>query len=273
MSDKPSPALRARINAFVLCFTLGGAALLVAMQLSEAISLWVSQSALSAPMLLTLAALGFAAVPLARQGKAASFVGWALGFGLGLWAHVGLMALIEPLPGAVSHKFYTLPIGALALGLVLAPGQWLTQRLLPVAALISGGSYAVALKLSDPSSGGDPTIALSGLGLGVWILLCAACLGRIIPPRGTVIGTRIIGSWLIAIAVLYGSLGLIGNRLASPVPADTRPIWKMPASPASPAQPLIQQAIPETLLPQRQIPTGQIPAPDAHSRPELGVQP
>ncbi|ARE40719.1 hypothetical protein RGUI_2578 [Rhodovulum sp. P5] len=200
----------------------GGLALGAAVLISDLLAYWVPRSWLSAPLLLPLAGLGLGLSRFCAMPAAGLLLVWLAGAAAAVLWRVPIMDRLAELPGAVSHDFLTLPIAALAIGGTLVPGGRATRIALWPAALIGGGAYAMTVKLSDPGDIGDPTVLLAGLGLGLWVALTLNVAARIPPARWAETASRILGSWLIAIGLIYGSLALPGNRPAQPTPPPER---------------------------------------------------
>ncbi len=194
---------------------------------------WMLRSGLRPERLLPLTGLGFALGLVAPRHAWAGVALWLIGVVAGYMFRIEMMALLQQIPGAITHRFLTLPIAAIAIGLTLAPGAWLRPVLVLPAALIGGAMYALAVKLSDPSYGGDMTIFLSGAGLGLWLIVALMLTLHRWAARWTGIAGRILGSWLITIGLLYAGVALMGDRIKARSSALPQTSEKPPAPAAA----------------------------------------
>jgi hypothetical protein len=162
---------------------------------------------LAGEMLLPVLGLGFAA---GLRGGSVAPVGLALaaGAGLGTLARAPFLAAMALLPNASTHAFLTGPLAGLCVGLALfAQGTRLAAPLLALAALATGAMGAIAVRLLDPSFH-DPLVPVLA-GLALLALGCAACaLARALPPGARRLAARILGAWVLAVALLYGGATL-----------------------------------------------------------------
>jgi hypothetical protein len=95
------------------------------------------------------------------------------------------------------------PISCLAAGLPLLSSERLRGWLLPVAAFVVGAMLAIAIFMNDPSEGG-PLFIGSPLGVAFWTIISVSLTVRAFRHNWLVIFGRILGSWTVAIGVLYG---------------------------------------------------------------------
>ncbi|TMV88298.1 hypothetical protein FGG78_17210 [Thioclava sp. BHET1] len=174
---------------------------------------WVIREGLTLRRLFPLFGFAIALSLVPRSAARLAFVLWLAGLAVGYMYRIELMAALQQIPGAITHHFLTMPVSAIAAGLVLAPGRMLRPVLIAPAGLILGVMYALATKLSDPSYGGAPWVFLSGCALGVWLIVAVTLSLRAWNAPWFEIAGRIIGSWLLAIGLLYGGVSVMGNRL------------------------------------------------------------
>lgn len=129
-------------------------------------------------------------------------------------------------------------IAGLALALPLTLQSWI----LPLLAAVSGVLIGLAIGLAAPA-GGEIAFAIgAGLG-GLWIAALPALLFPPIQSGWARILTRIVGSWLIAIGVMLGTLQIITAR-PKLAPAPPSPAAAEPSSPSS-----LPQAVPPSEAP------------------------
>lgn len=189
---------------------------------------WILSSALAPERVLPLLGLGAALSLAGRRQCLAGALLFAGGIAVGLQQREPMLSALALIPHAPRHHFLTGPIASVASGLPLVAGARLRHALLPIAAILVGIALALAIKLSDPSLH-DPTIVEAGVVVGVWIV-GAACLTLRAFRRGWFDrAAPILGSWLIAIGLLYGGASLVPGRADPPViPSVPDPAEAMP---------------------------------------------
>lgn len=206
---------------------------------------WLLRSAVSAERALPLAALGVALALAGRRLAVAAAVAFAAGLGAGLAATDWLLARLVFADNAGAYLSLPGPIACLAVGLALAAPPALGSWLLLPAALLVGEMQAHAIRLSDPSLH-DPAIQRAGVLAAVWLVAAVGLTLWAFRQAWFAIAGRIVGSWLLAIGLLYGGALLL--------PRET------PMQAAAPAQPPVPEASPgpdfNTLLPDLNQPQG-----------------
>ncbi|OOY08164.1 hypothetical protein [Thioclava sp. F36-7] len=198
---------------------------------------WLIRDAVALERLFPLFGFGIALALVGRRAALIAALLWAVGIALGFTFRIELMAALQQLPGAITHHFLTMPISAIAIGATLALGRWSRPALIVPAGSVLGVMYALSVKLSDPSYGGKPWVFLAGVGLGVWLIGAVYLVLRSWQARWFEIAGRIVGSWLVAIGLLYGGVALMGGKL-KPKNAD-------PSTAASENAPAADAAVPE----------------------------
>ena len=101
-----------------------------------------------------------------------------------------------------SDFYVTGPISYLAAGLPLLSHDRLRDWSLPLAAFIVGTMLAIAIFLDDPSQG-DPLFTCAPLVAAFWTFISVSLTVRAFRRSWLVIFVRILGSWTLAIGVLY----------------------------------------------------------------------
>lgn len=195
---------------------LAGAAALAAMLLrpgaeASPLAWWISNSALRPDRVLPLIGVGAALAlvrPLACGAAAAALV---IGLALGFAFYAPMLDPLWVFPRAAESNFLTGPAAALAAGLALIVPRRMRDWLVVPSALLAGTASALAIVVTDPSIGGAGN-RIAGVLIALWIV-AAACLGArgFYRPWFDAAG-RILGSWLIAIALLYGTAALMPLR-------------------------------------------------------------
>jgi len=169
-------------------------------------------------------------------------------FGLGIiGAFVGqdrLLAILDMAPRAATHLFFTGPISYLAVGAALVAGTRWRPWLTPIAALILGAMLALTIKLTDPSLH-EPAFTWTPVLIAFWIVAAVSLTLRAFRRGWFVIFGRILGSWLLAIGLLYGGASLVPPKREPPPPAMALPPASSPgAERAIPGLPEPEQSAP-----------------------------
>lgn len=191
---------------------------------------WLRSSALAPERILPLIGTGIALVLAGPRLWIVALAGFGAGIVAGFVAREPILAVLAQIPDAPLHQFRVGPIACIAAGLALIPGASLRSWLLLPAVLVVGATFAVAINLTDPSFH-DATIPRTGVAIGFWITAGIALTGRAFRRRWFVIAGRILGSWLVAIGLLYG-----GATLTTPTDEAVEPSVVEPATtPEGPA--------------------------------------
>ena len=181
---------------------------------------WLLLHALTPERMLPLLGLGVACGLVGKRAFIATLLLFALGIAVGFAAENWLLSTIYVLARGPTHLFLTEPISCFAIGLALVPGARLLPWLLPAAAFVVGAMLALAVFLTDPSLH-DPLFVWTPLLAAFWtVFALALTLQAFQRPWFTIFG-RILGSWLIAISLLYGGEELAHNFKPPPPPSDT----------------------------------------------------
>lgn len=180
---------------------------------------WFAQTWLRVTFLLPALALGFGVSLLPRRLLGAGLGFWALGIGLGQYFAGSVLALMAQIPNAENHHYLLFPASVLLLGAGLLPGRRVFVILCLPMSLLIGIGYGSSVALYDPSREGDYLITLLACGLGVWLPLTVALVLRVSGRRWREIGCHIVGSWLVAVGLLYGGFAVFEPLI--PVPSQT----------------------------------------------------
>lgn len=176
---------------------------------------------------LILPLIGIAVVlgQLPQKQRLWAAIALVLGAGAGLQFRETLYSLMAPVPGAASHLFLTGPIACALTGLVLIlpPNRrsWLALVLLPSAA----AAIAIATRLSDPALFAGHYLP-AAFALQASILVAVAWPVSEFSHPALHIAARILGSWMLAVALLYGGAYVAGKETGlipppfPPIPAE-----------------------------------------------------
>jgi hypothetical protein len=169
---------------------------------------WIVNNALMLERLLPLIGLGVALAIVSARAFIAALLLFLVGICFGFVAQHGLLSITATIPQAAMHLFFTGPIASVAVGLALISGARWRPIVLPVAALVAGTMLALAIVATDPSLH-DRTNTFVGILIGLWIVVSVSLTIGAFRRTWFSIFARILGSWLIAIGLLYGSAALL----------------------------------------------------------------
>lgn len=202
---------------------LTGIVVLAAVTLGEApLGWWIAQRVLTPASLLPIVGLG-AAFGLARGWPAVvSAVLYAGGIALGFWLYRPLLEPLWAIPNAADNAFLTGPAASIAAGLVLIAGARSRAWLLAPAALVAGVLLALRIVATDPSLAGA-TNRIAGVAIAVWLIATVALTVRAFERIWFELAGRILGSWLVAIGLLYGGAAFAPKPRVAPPPTPPVP--------------------------------------------------
>ena len=183
---------------------------------------WILAETLAPARVLPLIGLGAAFALVGKRSLGAAIVLFGLGIAAGLVAEDRLLRFLDAVPRAATHLFLVGPISYLAAGAALIASGRLRSCLTPAAALTVGAMLALAIKLTDPSLH-VPTYTWTPILIACWIVAAVALTLRAFRRGWFSIFGRILGSWLVAIGLLYGGASLMPQRQPQPPPMVTPP--------------------------------------------------
>lgn len=201
-------------------FGLGVAALLLAERESP-LARWILVETLTPQRLLPIVGLGILFGLVGIWTLAAALPLFGLGIGVALIAEDQLLRLLDVVPQAATHLFFTGPISYLAVGIALAAGRTSHAVLAPIVALIFGTMLGLVVRLTDPSLHA-PAYTWTPVAIAGWIIAAITLSIRAFYRNWFHIVGRIVGSWLMAIGLLYGGAMLVPKR--QPLPAAPSPL-------------------------------------------------
>jgi hypothetical protein len=181
---------------------------------------WFLSHALAPERVLPLIGLGAACGLVGARIFALTLALFGLGIAVGFAAQGTLIALIYSVTEGPTYLFLTGPISCLAIGLALVPGARLLPWLLPIAALVDGAMLAIAIFLTDPTLD-DPLFVWTPLLAAFWIVGAVALTLQAFRRGWFTVFGRILGSWLVAVGLLYGGVSLLPILKPPPPPTDT----------------------------------------------------
>jgi hypothetical protein len=199
---------------------------------------WILTETLAPARVLPLIGLGAAFALVDRRVFGTGVVLFGLGIVGGLFAEDRLLAVLDAVPQAATHLFLTSPISYFVVGAALASGKRLRVFLAPIAALILGAIVALAIMLTDPSLH-EPAYTWMPVLIACWAVAAVAVTLRAFRRGWFSIFGRILGSWLVAIGLLYGCASLLPKRQPAPPPPMAKPQTPVNAPPSG-----LEQAIP-----------------------------
>jgi hypothetical protein len=183
---------------------------------------WIVHSALAPQRLLPLFGLGVALGTINARTFAVALMLFVVGICFGFLAQDRMLTALAAVPNAPTNLFITGPIASLAIGLALISSARARPIVLPPTAFVVGAMLALAIVATDPSLH-DPTDSIAGTLIGLWIVGSISLTVCAFRCAWFDIFARILGSWLIAIAALYGSAALLPRHELSISPDLTPP--------------------------------------------------
>ena len=183
---------------------------------------WTLTETLAPARVLPLVGLGVAFGLVGLRSLSAALALLGLGIVAGIVGQDRLLAVLDLLPRAATHLFFTGPISYLAAGAALVAGARWREGLAPAAALIVGAMLALTIKLTDPSLH-EPAYTWTPVLIAFWIVAAVTLTLRAFRRGWFAIFGRILGSWLLAIGLLYGGASLVPPKRQPPPPAMALP--------------------------------------------------
>lgn len=181
---------------------------------------WVLTDVFAPERVLPQIGLGAACALVGARAFGATLLLYGAGIVAGFVGQDWLLWALYNIPEGPTHLFLTGPISYLAIGLALVPGTRLLPWLLPMAALVAGAMLALAIFLTDPSLHAAAFIGTPVL-TAFWIVAAVSLTLRAFRRGWFPIFGRILGSWLLAIGLLYGGASLMPRLKPPPPPTDT----------------------------------------------------
>ena len=194
-----------------------GAIALSAAASSTSLGGWILSEVLAPQRTLPIVALGVAFGLTGLRSLVAGFVLFGLGLIGGFAGQDSLLWLLDKIPQAATYLFLTNPICYLASGLALIASSRLRGIVVPSAAAIFGAMLALLIRMTDPSLH-EPAFTWAPIGTALWLIATAAFTVRILWRDWFPIFGRILGSWMLAIGLLYGGASLVAPRNSPDLP-------------------------------------------------------
>jgi hypothetical protein len=183
---------------------------------------WILMETLAPVRVLPLIGLGAAFGLIGLRALIAALLLLAIGIAGGLFAEDWLLWMLDVVPRAATHQFLTGPISYLAAGVALVSSARLRPYVAPAAATIFGAMLGLTIKLTDPSLH-EPAFTWTPVLIAFWIVASVSLPLRAFRRRWFPIFGRILGSWLLAIGLLYGGASLVQQQQLPTMPTDGTP--------------------------------------------------
>ena len=182
---------------------------------------WILTETLAPARVLPLIGLGAAFGLIGARAFVAALVLLAIGIAGGLFAEDWLLWVLDTVPRAGTHLFLTGPISYLAAGAALVFSARVRSYVTPATAAIFGAMLGLTIRLTDPSLH-EPAFTWTPVLMAFWIVAAVSLPLRSFWRGWFPIFGRILGSWLLAIGLLYGGASLVPQRrLPAPPTAGT----------------------------------------------------
>jgi hypothetical protein len=194
---------------------------------------WPLSQALGPGWILPVVGLGFAFGLVSLRIFVTALALFMMGIVGGFAAYDRVVFLLYIVWEVPSQFSVTGPISCLVVGLPLLSPARLRAWLLPLAAFVAGTMLALDILLNDPSQG-DPLFTFSPLVVACWTIIAVALTVRAFRHNWLVIFGRILGSWTVAIGVLYGgaSIALVFSPTLSSSAISREPAQGAESSPS-----------------------------------------
>jgi hypothetical protein len=192
---------------------------------------WILVETLAPSRVLPLIGIAISFALVSTRAMIAGLLFFGFGAAIGLTAEDWLLAILAVVPGAATHLFLTEPFSYLAAGLALIAGKDWRRWVTPPAALIFGAMIGLTIKLTDPSLH-EPAFSWLPTLTSCWIIAAVMLTLRAFSRGWFAVFGRILGSWFIAIGLLYGGASLVTKH-------ELPPPVIFPPPPVSPAEPTI----------------------------------
>lgn len=195
---------------------------------------WILSEVLTPQRILPIVALGVAFGMMSIRALGAGFLLLGLGMIAGFAGQYWLLWLLDKAPHAATHLFFTNPICYLAAGLALISGARLRTLIVPACAAIFGAMFALLVQLTDPSLH-EPAFTAAPILIAVWIMAAAVFIVRAFWRDWFPVFARILGSWMLAIGLLYGGVSVAPARKPPTLPPPpSAPDNTIPGRPLEP---------------------------------------
>ncbi len=182
---------------------------------------WILRETLAPARVLPLIGLGAAFGLIGARAFVAALLLLAIGIAGGLFAEDWLLWVLDTVPRAGTHLFLTGPISYLAAGAALVFSARVRSYVTPATAAIFGAMLGLTIRLTDPSLH-EPAFTWTPVLIAFWIVAAVSLPLRSFWRGWFPIFGRILGSWLLAIGLLYGGASLVPQRrLPAPPTAGT----------------------------------------------------
>lgn len=219
-SSSPEPARLSRFGGPALAIIGAAAIALIVLPPAAAespLAWWIVNSALTPERLLPLLGFGAALTLVRPRSALAALLLFSVGIAFGFVEHKELLDPLTKMPQAATQHFLTGPIASIAVGLALIPPARWRAAVLPLSALVAGCMLALAIVVTDPTLN-DPTNRIAGVTIGFWVVVVIMLTLRAFHRPWFAVFSRILGSWLIAIGLLYGAVALMPRKAPPPPP-------------------------------------------------------
>lgn len=184
------------------------------------VSWWVLERAVAADKALPLLGLGCALALLGRIQATMCVALFLLGAVLGFALQRQFIKVMGFVPDAADHLFLAGPISLIAAGVLLLLPAFLKSWWVPAAALTIGAMLAQIIALTDPTVD-SWDVSLVGVGLGLWAVVTTWLCVRSFYRDWFPVGLRIVGSWLLAIGLLYGGSSFVPRPALPSLPDES----------------------------------------------------
>lgn len=195
---------------------------LVPFAVESPLARWILTSTLAFERVLPMIGLGALFGLVGPRVLAAALLLFALGIIAGLMGEDWLLRWLDAVPQAVSHEFLAGPISYFAVGAALASGTHWRPVWTPLSGFLCGAMLGLVVRLTDPTLH-EPAYTWTPVLIAFWIILAISSTVRAFEQAWFPVFGRILGSWLLAIGLLYGGAVFVPKRQPPPIPPRPTP--------------------------------------------------
>ena len=179
---------------------------------------WLVHSAVQPERVLPLFGFGLALALVGIPVGFVSLIGLAVGTVAGLAGGETWDMVFASVPSAFENAYYTGAMACIAVGIALIAGTHIRRVFLPIAGMCLGAMLGLCIVLTNPELG-NRTVPFVGLFYGIWLVGTVCLTTTAFRQQWFSISARILGSWLLAIGILYGGTSVFKK----PVPLQPLP--------------------------------------------------
>lgn len=179
---------------------------------------WILSEMITPVKVLPLFSLGIASALIGVGTMALAQILFVVGIASGSLMGDALLPLLDKIPGATTHLSLTGPISYGAAGAALVIGARWRRFMVPLAAAITGAVTGLGIRFTAPGFH-EPAYTWMSILIVFWIVLAVSLCAWGFWREWFVVFSRVLGSWMLAIGLLYGGSLLMPKKAPPPAAA------------------------------------------------------